>query len=192
MNIYLLQIYYHFSPQQCWVLGKCLPWASFWRAWLPTLFSQGVAGGQDPGHISKNSWEPSSRQHEWSFYSIPWKSQKPFGRLFHLIVHYAIHIIIWMTGLLGTQMASQDPLLHPAITGENLISPPQPFINYRAASDSKTWRTKSPGCPHDPTKTVTTLRVSPWRRLPMGLSCRLPFKPFSESQVASCEGKTEE
>lgn len=25
----------------------------------------------------------------------------------------------------------------------------------------------------------------------MGLSCRLPFRPFSESHVASCEGKRE-
>lgn len=25
----------------------------------------------------------------------------------------------------------------------------------------------------------------------MGLSCRLPFSPFSESHVASCEGKRE-
>lgn len=113
-----------------------------------------------------------AQHHEWSsFYTLetsprsprsPWRDSS-----ISLSLRWA-HMIIWMTGLLKPQ----HPLPNPALT--------------RVASESETWKTKFPGHPHDPTKTVTTLRVSPWRRLPMGLSCRLPFKPFSESQVASC------
>lgn len=86
----------------------------------------------------------------------------------------------------------------PDCLGERPYEPPattqDPFSPHPASN-----RTEKP-LPHTPksgpapeagglTRTVTTFRVSPCRRLPVGLSCRLPFRPFSESQVASCEGE---
>lgn len=105
------------------------------------------------------------------------RPQRPWVSISNLTLPSLFTKSVWVKVLMKVEATTQDPLLS------------KPALNHMEGS---LWlKSQPPQNAHDPTKTVTTLRVSPCRRLPMGLSCRLPFRPFSESHVASCEGERE-
>lgn len=134
-------------PSAEWALGECLHLNIFLGrlATYTVLLRSSRRCGLS--HIDKNSWDPSSRQHEWSFNSVPWKSQKSLGKTFHLTLYEVIRIISWMIELLGPQVAPQDPLLNPAQRPSYSLL--KACINHGVASDSEDLENKVP-------------RTSPW------------------------------